>query len=65
MVPQVELFFVHFLGELKTPKGHFEINSPLQPGPLYLFKYPLYARDGHLTNSLGTKQQETCLHTLD
>ena len=26
MVHQVELFFVQFLGELKTPKRHFEIN---------------------------------------
>ena len=26
MVPQVDLFFVHFLGELKTPERHFEIN---------------------------------------
>ena len=25
MVPQVEIFFVHFLGELKTQKRHFEI----------------------------------------
>ena len=30
MVPQVELFMFIFLGELKTPKRHFEINRPLQ-----------------------------------
>ena len=29
MVPQVELFSFVFLGELKTPKRHFEINWPL------------------------------------
>jgi hypothetical protein len=26
MITQVELFFVYFLEELKTPKRHFEIN---------------------------------------
>ena len=30
MAPQVELFFVHFLEELKTTKRHFEINWPLK-----------------------------------
>ena len=30
MVPQVELFSFIFLGELKTPKRHFEINWPLE-----------------------------------
>ena len=29
MVPQVGIVFVRFLGELKTPKKHFEINWPL------------------------------------
>ena len=29
MVPQVKLFSFVFLGELKTPKRHFEINWPL------------------------------------
>ena len=28
MVPQVKLFLFFFLGELKTPKRHFEINWP-------------------------------------
>ena len=30
MVPQVELFLFVFLGELKTPERHFEINWPLE-----------------------------------
>ena len=34
MVPQVELFLIVFLRELKTPKRHFEIN-------LYLLHYKL------------------------
>ena len=30
------IVFVHFLGELKTPKGHFEINGPLEMGPKFV-----------------------------
>ena len=35
MVSLVELFSFRFLGELKTPKSHFEINWPLR----YTVKY--------------------------
>ena len=38
MVPQVELFSFIFLGELKTPQRHFEINRPLIPNKIWTFR---------------------------
>ena len=51
---KVEFFFVRFLGELKIPKRHFEINWPLEHQQLRFFQ-SLNHQDGNLKVRLLNK----------
>ena len=43
MIPQVELFSLGFLEELKTPKRRFEINWPLANNTTFEEQYVNYS----------------------